>query len=259
MYNKDRPVITKEEALIKAKDFGKEVGCDGEQWLQCLRKLDAESLETLQIFYPVDNTEFLPLTAQKAYEQGKFNKGVDLLAGIVKDEGSAVSLLLEPVLAFNPFGLHLRDFQLLVNTCDKDYHNLDFDKLARYYFNGTNVNNSTQVKRKLWEFAGDLTIKCPTYHFAKGYSRHSSADTNVYFYELTHTAYKNRYGIDHGVHHTADLELVLGHPLLFPNTTSEESIEFSKEVMKLFTDFAKTGLISKQISIKSLNSNELFD
>ena len=76
MYNKDRPVISKEEALNKAKNFAKTLNCPGETWLQCLREKDPEQIQTgFEVVYPIDGTEFLPLTARKALEQGNFNKG----------------------------------------------------------------------------------------------------------------------------------------------------------------------------------------
>ena len=76
MYNRDRPILNKDEALIKAKDFAKSVNCLGETWLQCLRQLDPDQIELkFGIVYPVDGTEFIPLTARKAFEQGKFNQG----------------------------------------------------------------------------------------------------------------------------------------------------------------------------------------
>ena len=103
------------------------------------------------------------------------------------------------------------------------------------------MNDSDAIKWKLSDFVGDLMMKCPTYHFAKRYAEQSSDETNVFFYELTHKASDMIKGLDLGIYHGADIELVFGSLLLKPETTSEENIRFSKEVMKLWTDFAKYG------------------
>ena len=154
-------------------------------------------------------------------------------------------------MSFTPlFGAHYKDFLSIFQKLNDFFHGLDIDKISKHYLNNTNINNATQVRRKIYEFVGDLAIKCPTYHFAKRFSQYTSPQTNVLFYLLTHSAYPGRYGYDFGVHHGSELELVFGHPLLFRKSNSNENIEFSKEVMKLFTDFAKTGLISKQMSIE---------
>ena len=76
MYNKDRPTTSSEEALIKAKTFAKGLNSCGHTWLNCLRERDPDDFTgNIQYFHPVDGTEFLPLTASKAFTQGIFNKG----------------------------------------------------------------------------------------------------------------------------------------------------------------------------------------
>ena len=87
MFNKDRPVITTEEALLKAKRLAKQLNCtDDKQWLECLRKVDAKHLQLaadnisqplFDLFsFPVVGTEFLPISAQQAFHENKFNKGL---------------------------------------------------------------------------------------------------------------------------------------------------------------------------------------
>ena len=74
--NKNRPVLSKDEALVKSKEFAKSLNCYGDNWLQCLRFLDAEEfLFGPLVFFPIDGTEFLPLRAQEAFELGQYNKG----------------------------------------------------------------------------------------------------------------------------------------------------------------------------------------
>ena len=74
--NKDRPLLSKDEALLKSKELAKSLNCYGSGWLRCLRFVNAEEfLSGPVVFFPVDGTEFVPLTAQKAFELGQNNKG----------------------------------------------------------------------------------------------------------------------------------------------------------------------------------------
>ena len=78
MYNKDRDVISKPEALASAQKLAEQLKCNTtEQWIQCLRGVDAkEFLKTESLYeFPVEGTEFLPISVQKAFETKKFNSG----------------------------------------------------------------------------------------------------------------------------------------------------------------------------------------
>ena len=81
MYNKDKPVISKEKALNQAKQLAQQLNCtDDKQWLQCLKTADSKLLlpPELVLTYPVEGTEFLPFSAQKAFNEKNFNKGLSL-------------------------------------------------------------------------------------------------------------------------------------------------------------------------------------
>ena len=141
--------------------------------------------------------------------------------------------------------LTLDECKTIVNKTVKIYHVLDIERLFKYYLKNVDQNNMTALRWKLYEYIGDLCIKCLTYYFTKLFSQHSANKTNVYLFELTHSAYEGRWGFDWGIHHGSDFELMFGHPILFPGSTTKENLEFSNEYMKLFTDFAKTGFPSE--------------
>jgi carboxylesterase type B len=75
---KERGRITKNEALKEAKKMGQSFNCsDDNQWLDCLRKVDALKLSSyLNItFTTIEETEFLPLSAQNTLKRENFRKG----------------------------------------------------------------------------------------------------------------------------------------------------------------------------------------
>ena len=165
-----------------------------------------------------------------------FHIDLDLMAGITKDEGS-VFLTLPGFLSPN---ITKADFDKFANLlANPMFHNIDVEKVTEFYLNNTNMNDLNAIKWRISDFFGDLAIKCPVYLFAKRYAELSSDKTNVFLYELTHNP--DNEGLKRGVRHGADVAFIFGLLLLKPNTTSEEDLRFSEEVVKLWTDFAKYG------------------
>ncbi|XP_054165692.1 cholinesterase-like, partial [Oppia nitens] len=110
------------------------------------------------------------------------------------------------------------------------------------------VGNKTGTHDLLWaefDVFGDLMMACPTYQFAKNYAQHTSAEhSNVYFYEITyHRTYSKGDPLEYfDVSHGADLPFVFGLPLIDPQKTdTENDIKFTRDVMKMWTNFAKYG------------------
>ncbi|CAG2183689.1 unnamed protein product, partial [Oppiella nova] len=82
LYNKDRDVLNTTEAVLEAKQVARLLNCsESEDWLKCLRKADGMAVINLDngLTVPVLGTEFLPISAQKAFETKKFNSGLDLI------------------------------------------------------------------------------------------------------------------------------------------------------------------------------------
>ena len=80
LYNKDRDVISKSESIQLGKQMAKDYNCsESEDWLQCLRSIDAKEFNkyTKTITYPVLATHFVPISAQKAFHENKFNSGLN--------------------------------------------------------------------------------------------------------------------------------------------------------------------------------------
>ena len=108
------------------------------------------------------------------------------------------------------------------------------------------TKDSNAYKWKIYDFYGDILIKCPTYLFAKQYALRSHRSDHVFFYELTYTCDKAKAN-DFGVAHGADLPFMFGQPLIAepPGNAfqyTQEDIEFSKQMVKYWTNFAKHGL-----------------
>ncbi|CAG2103293.1 unnamed protein product, partial [Medioppia subpectinata] len=262
------------ESLAESTHIAKTLNCstsagNADHWLDCLRKVPAKEFQrfTSQFTFPLEGTEFLPLSIQQAFNQSKYNQDLDILAGVNRNEGS--------LLAYGGFGeLHhnITDqvFDQLVGRANESYHGLDLQSVRKQFLKDNDLTNHTsdELRQAFYAFFGDLHVKCGGYLMAKEYAKHQDKNKHhVYMYELTYQSkWAKNMGCDEktmGICHGSDLEFVWGNAIwMDPKSHTPLDIEFSKYVMKLWTNFAKTGKADEEwpqlvdnnvIHIKDLN------
>ncbi|CAG2109122.1 unnamed protein product [Medioppia subpectinata] len=250
IYNKLRPAVNTTKALIKAKTLAQRLNCTkcGGKWLDCLRAINDSTMfidkttnAILTITRPVFGTEFLPLIAQKAFETNLYNSDVELMGGLAKDEGSLSGVWTIPELN-NEFTEHL--FRKLINKLNAEYYNIDVNKITDYYLKSVNKANSAQLKAAFIALLGDLFITCPTYHFAKKFTK---INTNiVYYYRFNHVAkfYNLVNQCDGNVCHGSELVFIFGFSLQCPKLVTYIEYNYTIGVMKIWANFAKTGFFT---------------
>ncbi|CAG2116374.1 unnamed protein product [Medioppia subpectinata] len=247
MYNKDREVVNKTEAMALGKNIAKQLKCnETEDWIQCLRRADAKDIlkyENPIGTYPVFGTEFLPIFARQAFNEKKFNTDIDLIAGINQNEGSAYVyyLIKDPTL------ITLTDFHNALNALDQfGYHNVNVQKVTESYLKGVNTSDSQSLRTALGAVIGDIMLGCPTYLFAKRFAQTVKESQRVYFYELLYASefFAKQMNCDvktMGICHGMDLPFVFGLPLINPNDYTTEDKYYSNVVMKMWVKFATDG------------------
>ncbi|XP_054165676.1 acetylcholinesterase-1-like [Oppia nitens] len=240
MFNKDRDVITKTDAIHYGKQMAKDFKCtDSDNWIQCLRKVDKNELtkKFQLITRAVVGTQFLPLSTSQAFKQNKFNSEIDIIAGINRNEGHT----------YYEEQFTIDVFMKYLHNIDKEFHGFDLQKVADFYLIGVDKTNSDSLKRSLDEFIGDALLKCPTYLFAKQVAKRVNIEHNkAFFYELTYMSQffgkiSNCEPSQIAICHLEDLPFVFGLPLLSPELYTQQDIVFSRQVQQLWTDFAKIG------------------
>ncbi|CAG2173673.1 unnamed protein product, partial [Oppiella nova] len=239
MFNKDRDIRTKSEVLGDAKNLAKHFNCSENEWLECLQKVDENDLKNVIMATTMAtiDTEYLPVSTHTAFETLKFNKDLDLMAGVAAHEGS---LILYSVLQHIPQNITESEFTKLAQSFDSFFHDLNATAITDFYLDNVNKTDPEQVKWALYDLYGDLFITCPTYQFAKNYATHPGAGS-VYFYEITYTR-SNKQDPQYDVSHGAELDFVFGLPQIYPDKRDTDyDRKFSLEVMKMWTDFAKYG------------------
>ncbi|XP_054165717.1 cholinesterase-like [Oppia nitens] len=245
MFYKDRYPINKTDALNNAKQMARSLNCTETHWLQCLRTVEPKQLVQLEktVTFPLIGTDFLPVSTQKAFQTHAVNTDIDLIAGIVHDEGS----LADSILLVSMDNMTIAKFVDYVNKSDQQFHGMNAQKIADYYLKSVDKTNATAIRLAFNDFFGDLLNKCPTYLFARQLAEiKSMANKNVYFYELTYLAEKfGKYlGCDthvKGICHGADIPYVFGLPFSSPLLFEPIDQTFSATVMKQWTNFVKFG------------------
>ncbi|CAH8493456.1 unnamed protein product [Schistosoma rodhaini] len=130
------------------------------------------------------------------------------------------------------------------------YYNLPLTSSPKrgYYDPDTVYIHDEELLRRLDKFAGDLDFACPTLNFAEQVARLPNAKVFLYhFNKRTESLPMPKWT---GVMHGYEIEYIFGIPYdpefskQFYNFTDLEKI-FSSRIMKMWTNFAKTGHPSK--------------
>ena len=154
------------------------------------------------------------------------------MAGVMANEGTG--LVSDPMVA----KLKTRDdLKHLIQS--RPFPHLNADEITDFYLKRqTNRSGIDALKWAFYDFYGDIYITCPTYQFTKHFAK-SSPKKNVFFYEWTYIPSYDTHK-EMGVPHGAETTYVFGG-LVLKNASDKQ---FSDDVMKMWTNFAKFGYIS---------------
>ncbi|CAG2176651.1 unnamed protein product, partial [Oppiella nova] len=175
LYNKDRDLVPKSNALYKAKQMAIQLNCslDDNQWLECLRGIDGKEFYSLYtknpLTVPTLDTEFLPMSAQMAFKTNHFNK-VDILSGVTLHEGSWMTSV---ILGEVPHNLTETDFTNFVHLLQTIFPYLDANNITDFYLGDIDKTSSHDIQWAMYDLFGDLFLTCPTYMFATNYAKYS--------------------------------------------------------------------------------------
>ena len=173
---------------------------------------------------------------------------LDLIAGVSTDEGTVFT---------NVYPELEEKFLNKSRITDKDFYeflkrvkpqnsplldDIDDKEVVDFYLKNANRNDSEAIRWRIYDFIGDVIFKCTTYTFAKRYAEQSPQENNVFFYELTESAKPPEYQEQNGISHDALSQFVFGL-IILENGTLPEDIKMSKEIMRLWTNFAKYGSV----------------
>lgn len=184
----------------------------------------------------------MPKDVMSMLKDGQLNVR-NLLIGSNADEGTLHLVLYFQDMEVKPF-VNLTTFDEFLSLLDMK-HPLFRELLSTVYVPKPIHlgNKSRNYFDELSQIVGDMTIGCGVASFAN--EVHSSApSTNVYRYRMIYEPSNTFTGAKwSGASHGDELQFVFGAPFeeaLYKKTSDEEK-EFSRKVMKYWSNFVKTG------------------
>lgn len=216
--------------------------------VDCMRNIPQEKiveadlafLKNKGILIPRVGDDFLPTTPTDLFRTGK-SKHAEMLIGVTRDEGSMLLTFMRSDIfgavgekvdsnSFNDAEAQQLVTSLLHFETSKDFTQSYFEKVkegSRYtYLNA------------LSDLVGDFMLTCGAV-FQADY--HSLQNQPAYFYIFDYRPPSSPFAEWMGVFHTAELPYVFGNPIGKTFTDFED--EFSKDIMDMWTTFAKTGYV----------------
>lgn len=274
--------FAKQITIENAKKYGcrsNQIGVGSTRGIvSCLRRLSADQLST---FYPpgelppevgiVYDTplphQVMPMKPTTAFERGAFRQNLDVLFGVVEDEGS---LLVEGMLGQMPafdvknpsyLGERKAKFFLAQLLRQLELEDKSVDRVVKFYLDGVGENNDDKLRHLISKALGDYLITCPTILFAEKYAianarANGGERVHVYSYKYTYSTDLPGYCMGWmGVCHGMDLFYAFGMPLDGRNgkiyidnialnmSISRADVQFTQNIIDTYSDFAMDGCV----------------
>ncbi|KAJ8035981.1 Acetylcholinesterase [Holothuria leucospilota] len=255
-----------EKARSDAYLVGELSGCrnskSDEELVYCLRGKDAQRItmavdrvivQTLTVvipLIPVVDGDFITNDPHILMDQGNF-KQCNVMMGTTTDDGTLMGAraYFWDINNPDPYSDY-EDFHNRIKNYTYTYRNdIILAGIEQQYLDWSNVDDVTFNHFDTYnEILTDEAFRCPTDKMARIYAEH---DNTVYAYLFNHLPENTFYDIPgvswpwKGIAHAEDIPFVFGIPfkdLIRPNRTfSDEEKSLSLDMMRYYTNFAKTG------------------
>ena len=251
----------------QAEGFVTALGCnDLKTVTECLRKKTVQDIMKWQRARVSDSTLVSPSMDKNIFTGFPFDQvkngklpvsDVDLMIGFNTDEGT---MFMPNVTQWDKAYF---ESQIRMYLSSRYGHNNELaTKLVSFYYQSFVKPDSLNFRKGFKEFLDDYMFKEGIVRLALEWSKKHS---NTYMY---HFSYRPKYLIfpQWGVAHAMDLTFVFGMPFLIGNqfqflisNYTEEDKEVSLKVMKMWTDFAKTGNPGMGVATIDTTSGKYFE
>ncbi|KAL9961301.1 hypothetical protein ACROYT_G030214 [Oculina patagonica] len=241
--------LERDEADLRARSFAKAIGCEITSLKECAKKKTVQEVLAAQIkivspqnylpLTPVPDGYFLPDSALKLLQAGKFNKS-NIMIGVTKDDGSIFTFGVPGLSNGMPRTL----FKEVISnrTWIRNQNSRLHELLIYEYTDWSNATDPYVLRQRFIDMNTDGTFKAPAIQSAKAFVKKQAP---TYFYQLE-KAPKVFPGLPQppwtGVYHGADVFYVFGGPfLVHKNFSSVTDMKLGKDIITMWTNFAKTG------------------
>ncbi|CAH3023185.1 unnamed protein product [Porites evermanni] len=250
-------LFEKDEAELRARSFAENVGCEMASLKACAKKKSFQDLSSAQLkvfdylnffrFAPVVDGYFMPDSPIKLLKAGKFNKS-NVMIGFTRDDGTVFANGFPGVMPALDLskGMSRNLFVDVIKNrmWTRNQNSQILDLLIYEYTDWSNATDPYLLRQQFIDMNTDANFKAPAIQSANEFVKKESS-TYLYQLEIAPKRFSRSllpipswWGIFHG----ADIAYTFGFPLLMPkNFTTTAEISFSKEMMTIWANFAKTG------------------
>lgn len=237
-------------------ELAKAVDCDKgniKATIDCLRSADAMSLlnyewggitqgftGSIGVFLPMIDGHFLETDPSTALEQENFKK-TNILLGSNKDEGFYFLLYYFPDLfprLEEDVAITRDEFLKTIKDAYPTLTDAQRKAVEDQYTDLSNPNDPAFNTKAVDRYTGDFEFTCSVVDFAH---RYAETNNDVYMYYFTQRASVSPWPKWAGSMHGDEIAFIFGEPLNKTFGYSDEEIEFSKQMMSYWANFAKTG------------------
>ncbi|ESP00050.1 hypothetical protein LOTGIDRAFT_113227 [Lottia gigantea] len=244
-------LTSNDTAESRARDFALFFKCpvnDKDAMLECLMSKSPVELSDNQFavsvtgflgvpFPPVVDGEFLTDDPDSLFKRDEYKK-VDVLLGVVKDEGSywLIYGLPQYFALVNNRSLNYSEFVTAIDSLLPEANDNVKKAVIALYAEST-PSEFRNYRDIMDDIMGDQTFKCPVMQYA-----HIAAQSSkVYLYSFEERMSNLPWPEWMGVPHGYEVEVVFGLPLNESLGYTSAEVDFSKRVMTYWSNFAKTG------------------
>jgi len=247
--------LERQEAALRARSFAEAVGCDMSSLKECAKKKSVKEILSAQLkvflepnflpFAPVVDGYFLPDSPAKLLRAGNFNKS-NIIVGVTRDDGSVFVNTIPGATE----GLNVSDGmprEIFEQEIEKRIwirnQNPEMPELLIYqYTDWSNASDPYVLRQRFLDINTDASFKAPAIESADAFVK-KQATTYVFQLEIAPKFFFS-FPVPawSGIFHGADALYLFGFPLLMPKKyTTDREIKFSKDLMIIWSNFAKTG------------------
>ncbi|XP_055301945.1 acetylcholinesterase-like isoform X2 [Sitodiplosis mosellana] len=246
-------IVKREEAILRALRLAEAVNCPHDEKnladvAKCLREKDPKTLVynewgSLGIcefpFAPIVDGAFLDETPQKSLAHGRFKKS-EILMGSNTDEGNYFIIYYLTELFKKEEGITVsrKEYLQAVKELNPYVNNAGRQAIIFEYTNWTDPNNVDSNRDALDKMVGDKHFTCNVNEFAHRYAKEN---LSVYMYLYNHRSKSNPWPKWTGVMHADEINYVFGEALNPSLDYMPEERQFSKRIMRYWSNFARFG------------------
>lgn len=239
-------------AFYKANIYSKLIGCltddssinTNPEVMKCLKGKSSQELAKAedaftsvmpQYFLPSYGNEFLPTAPMKAVNEGHVAP-VDVLIGNNRNEATIfLNYIIQDIFRQDTEPqLNLETARAVLAGLFKLVTNPNSTEIYEHYFQNASGWDSAEIVETVGNAFADYVFNCPTYFFAEKVSR-------AHYYWFTHRSAKEKTAKWMGVPHFYEVPFLFGAPLKDTSTYTAEDKSFSADLIKKWTEFAKSG------------------